>query len=135
MNDSEIDELLVLPTVEALIAATVSEDGTQIGAAVQMISASTEHAHLIAVAIGLAQVAGPNAAAVWQRLGEEISGSISAYVEMVDLIYRHAVAGTATEDEVRRQWALCDHPMRIAAIIELMSMAAMARHYRWQSNK
>lgn len=132
MNDDDIDDLLIQPTVEALVAATASEDGTQLVAAVQIISASSDHHKLLAVAIGLARVAGPNAAAVWQRLGEEIGGEIASYVELVGLVYRQASSESADDVEMRRQWALADAPMRIAAVIELMSMAAMSRHYRWE---
>lgn len=147
MDESEMNELMVQPTIEALIAATTSEDGTQLGAAIQMVLA-TDEARLVPVAIGLARVAGPHAATVWFRLGQRINdglsgmatpgpvgqadpADVSAYVKMVNLIYRHALDDDR-QQEVYQQWAECDPPMRAAAIVELMSMAAMARHYDWE---
>jgi hypothetical protein len=133
MNDDEMNELMVQPTVDALIAATVSRDATQIGAAIEMVVA-TDEVQLVPVAIGLARVAGPHAATVWARLGAEMNGEVEEYVAMVNLIYQHAMA-EADRQEVDERWAECASPMRAAAVIELMSMAAMSRHYRWQSKK
>jgi hypothetical protein len=146
MDDSEIDQLFVEATVDALIEA-VLDPGPETPAAFQLLIESGLNAggeaQMLAVAVGLARAAGPDAAAAWlhaaqlmnfdnPRIGAEARSEVRAYADLLTALYGHAVHGDVSFSGVWDRWEDGGPPAQVAAVHDLMFMAAKTRQDGWR---